>query len=35
MPTTILDNEYATLLYHPETKIVHHQFHKPIGGWGF
>ena len=35
MPTTILDNEYATLLYHPETKIVHHQFHKPIGGQAF
>ena len=35
MPTTILDNEYATLLYHPETKIVHHQFHKPVSGQSF
>lgn len=32
MPTTIINNEYATLWYHPETKIVHHQFHQPIGG---
>ncbi len=29
---TIIHNEYATLLYHPDTKIVHHTFHKPIGG---
>jgi len=27
-PETILQDEYATLLYHPDTKIVHHQFHK-------
>jgi hypothetical protein len=32
MSITILDNDYATLQYHPETKIVHHQFHKPISG---
>jgi hypothetical protein len=35
MPTTIIDNKYATLWYHPETKIVHHQFHQPIGGQSF
>ena len=35
MPTTIIDNEYATLWYHPESKIVHHQFHQPIGGQAF
>jgi hypothetical protein len=29
---TIINNEYATLFYHPDTKIVHHTFHKPIGG---
>ena len=25
---TIIDNEYITLWYHPEEKIVHHQLHK-------
>lgn len=29
---TILDNDYATLWYHEEDKIVHHQFHKFIHG---
>lgn len=32
---TIIQNEYATLVYHPETKIVHHTFYKPIGGQEF
>jgi hypothetical protein len=32
---TVLDNEYATLKYHPDTKIVHHVFHKPISGAEF
>jgi hypothetical protein len=32
---TILDTEYATLWYHPESKIVHHQFHKFIYGEQF
>jgi len=32
---TIIQNEYATLVYHPDTKIVHHIFHKPIGGKEF
>lgn len=25
---TIMDNDYVTLWYHPESKIVHHQFHR-------
>jgi hypothetical protein len=29
---TIIDNEYLTLWYYPETKIVHHQFHKFVHG---
>ena len=32
---TILSNEYATLVYHEEKKIVHHTFLKPIGGQEF
>jgi hypothetical protein len=32
---TLIDNEYVTLWYHPETKIVHHQFHKYIYGQEF
>ena len=31
----IIDNEYATLWYHPEAKTVHHQFHKFIHGDAF
>ena len=31
----ILDNEYATLWFHPESKIVHHKFHKFIHGEKF
>lgn len=34
-PMTIIDNEYATLWYHPEHKIVHHKFHKFIHGQAF
>ena len=29
---TIHENEYITLWYYPETKIIHHQFHKYIYG---
>ncbi len=29
---TILDTDYATLWYHPETKIVQHVFHRFIYG---
>jgi hypothetical protein len=32
---TIIKNEYATLIYYPESKIVHHIFHKPISGQVF
>ncbi len=32
---TIFENDYATLWYHPEKKIVHHQFHKYIYGAEF
>ncbi|MBI1282117.1 MAG: hypothetical protein GC179_28580 [Anaerolineaceae bacterium] len=32
---TILTNEYATLVYHEDTKIVHHTFLQPIGGQPF
>ncbi len=31
-PITILDNEYVTLWYHSDTRIIHHQFHKFIHG---
>ncbi len=30
--TTVLDNDYVTMWFHPEKKIVHHQFHKFIYG---
>lgn len=33
--TVVLDKEYATLWYYPETHIVHHQFHKFIYGAPF
>ncbi len=32
---TILDTDYATLWYHPETKIVHHVWKKFIYGQEF
>lgn len=32
---TIIQNEYATLVYHPDIKVVHHTFHKPIAGQAF
>ena len=34
-PITVLDNEFATVWYHSEDKIVHHQFHKFIYGQAF
>jgi hypothetical protein len=33
--TTIIDNEYVTLCYYPDKKIVHHKFHKFIHGPAF
>ena len=32
---TILSNEFATLVYHEDKKVVHHTFLKPIGGQEF
>ena len=34
-PETIIKNEFATLLYYPQSKIIHHQFHKPTFGKTF
>ena len=31
----IIKNEYASLIYYPDLKIVHHTFHKPIKGKDF
>jgi hypothetical protein len=31
----IIDTDYATLIYHPESKIIHHTFHRPISGKPF
>jgi hypothetical protein len=35
LPIVVLDNEFATLWYHPDTKIVHHEFHKFVYGDAF
>ncbi|MCA9907720.1 MAG: hypothetical protein KC519_03660 [Anaerolineae bacterium] len=32
---TIIENDYATLWYHPDSKIVHHKWHKFIHGERF
>jgi hypothetical protein len=34
-PETIIENEFVTLLYYPESKIIHHRFHKPTFGKTF
>lgn len=34
-PITVIENEYATLYYIPENKLVRHKFHKPISGQPF
>jgi hypothetical protein len=31
----MLENEFANLWYYPETRIIHHQFLKPISGEPF
>jgi hypothetical protein len=31
----VLDNEWITIWYHPEAKIVHHEIHKAIRGQAF
>ena len=33
--TTVIDNDFATLWYYPEDKIVHHQFHRFMYGQAF
>ena len=33
--TTVLDNEFLTMWYYPEDKIVHHKFHKFVFGQAF
>jgi hypothetical protein len=33
--TTVLENKFVTMWFHEETKIVHHKFHRPIGGKQF
>ncbi|MBK8024548.1 MAG: hypothetical protein IPK19_24750 [Chloroflexi bacterium] len=30
--TTIIETDYATVWYHPEAGIVHHEFHRFIHG---
>jgi hypothetical protein len=35
MSEIVVQNAYATLVYHPEKKIVHHMFHQAIGGQEF
>lgn len=27
-PITVIDNQYATLMYHPDARIVHHELHR-------
>jgi hypothetical protein len=34
-PRVLLDSEHATVWYHTDCKVVHHKFHKPIGGDAF
>ncbi len=34
-PITIVDNEYITVEYLPDEKIIHHTIHKPVGGQPF
>jgi hypothetical protein len=34
-PITIVDNEYITIEYLPDEKIIHHTIHKPVGGQPF
>lgn len=31
-PEVVHDNEYITIWYHPEAKVVHHQIHKVFRG---
>ncbi len=31
-PLTIIENDHVTLMYHTDTKIVHHIFHQTVQG---
>lgn len=31
-PAVVLETDYATLWFHPDSKVVHHSFHKFIHG---
>jgi len=33
--TAVIDNEFLTMWYYPEEKIVHHKFHKFVFGQAF
>ena len=35
MPQKVLNNDYATLYFHDDERIIHHVFEKPIGGDAF
>ena len=35
LKVTVVDNEFATMVYHARYKIVHHTFHKPLAGAAF
>ena len=32
---TVLDNQYATVIYHEDKKIIHHAFRQPVTGERF
>ena len=34
-PITILENQQITVLYHPDTKIIHHECHENVHGPDF
>lgn len=34
-PITVIDNEYVTMYYYPDKKLVHHIFHQPLSGDDF
>ncbi len=34
-PVKVIDNDSVTLYYHPDSKIVHHEFHQPARGEAF
>jgi len=34
-PQTIVSNEFITVWYHPDSKVIHHKIHKSIIGQAF